>query len=97
MDIRLREQLKNRPGLVLTERNFNQATGLVMACPVTWTERPYGSRVALAGTTTKGYVMVVQVKSVDWQTHGVAFIEVAPLPVLDHVRQILAAILDMAR
>jgi mRNA interferase MazF len=91
-----REQAKNRPGLILTERNFNRATGLVIACPVTRTERSYGSRVALAGTTTKGFVMVEQVKSVDWQARGAAFIEVAPFPVLDHVKQILAAILDMA-
>jgi mRNA interferase MazF len=91
-----REQAKNRPGLILTERSFNRATGLVIACPVTRTERPYGSRVPLAGTTTRGFVMVEQVKSVDWQARGAAFIEAAPLPLLDHVKQILAAILDMA-
>ncbi len=90
-----REQAKNRPGLILTDKSFNRATGLVIACPVTRTERPYGSRVALAGTTTKGFVMVEQVKSVDWKARGAAFLEVAPLPVLDQVKQILAAILDM--
>jgi hypothetical protein len=39
--------------------------------------------------------MVEQVKSVDWKARGAAFLEVAPLPVLDQVKQILAAILDM--
>ena len=57
-----REQSKNRPGLVLTERDFNVATGLVIACPITRTDRPYGSRVRLSNTATQGFVMVEQVE-----------------------------------
>jgi mRNA interferase MazF len=91
-----REQAKNRPGLILTNREFNIATGLVVACPVTRTDRPYGSRVALSGTTTQGFVMVEQVKSVDWRARGAAFIEPAPHLVLNRVRQVLAAILGMS-
>ena len=33
-----RKQAKNRTGLILTEKSFNRATGLVIACPVTRTE-----------------------------------------------------------
>jgi mRNA interferase MazF len=91
-----REQAKNRPGLVLTEREFNVATGLVIACPVTRTDRPYGSRVPLSGTSTQGFVMVEQVKSIDWRARGAAFIEIAPGSVFDEVKQVLGAILDMS-
>jgi mRNA interferase MazF len=35
-----REQAKNRPALVITDSDFNAATGLLVACPVTRTERP---------------------------------------------------------
>ena len=91
-----REQAKNRPGLILTEWEFNESTGLVIACPVTRTERSYGSRVPLSGTATQGFVMVEQVKSVDWRARGAAFIETAPGTVLDEVKQVLAAILDMS-
>ena len=45
-----REQAKNRPALILTSREFNLRTGLLIACPITRTERPFGSRVRLAGT-----------------------------------------------
>ena len=90
-----REQAKNRPGLVLTDREFNLTTGLLVACPVTRTERPYGSRVHLTGTVTQGFVMVEQVKSIDWQARGAAFIETAPHSVLDDVNLVLAVILGM--
>jgi len=40
-----REQAKNRPALILTNREFNLNTGLVIACPITRTDRPFGSRV----------------------------------------------------
>ena len=89
-----REQAKNRPVLILTDREFNLTTGLLVACPVTRTDRPYGSRVRLTGTDTAGFVMVEQVKSIDWQVHGAAFIEIAPRSVLHAVKLVLAAILD---
>jgi mRNA interferase MazF len=90
-----REQSKNRPGLVLTNREFNISTGLLIVCPITRTERPYGSRVPLTGTATQGFVMVEQVKSIDWQVRGAAFIEAAPRSVMDDVKLVLAVILDM--
>jgi mRNA interferase MazF len=91
-----REQAKNRPALVLSNRAFNTATGLLVACPVTRTDRPYGSRVALTGTATRGFVIVEQVKSIDWQARGAAFIETAPRSVIDHVKLVLAVILDIS-
>lgn len=89
-----REQTKNRPALVLTSREFNLTTGLLVACPITRTERPYGSRVRLVGTETVGYVMVEQVKSIDWRARGAGFIETVPSPVLRDVKRVLDAILD---
>lgn len=89
-----REQARNRPALILTSREFNLQTGLLIACPITRTERPFGSRVRLAGTETAGFVMVEQVKSVDWRVRGVAFIEAAPPLVLHDVKLVLGAILD---
>jgi mRNA interferase MazF len=89
-----REQANNRPALILTTREFNVDTGLVIACPITRTERPFGSRVKLSGTETAGFVMVEQVKSVDWRVRGAAFIEAAPPSVLQDVKLVFGAILD---
>jgi mRNA interferase MazF len=76
-----REQAKNRPALVITASDFNAATGLLMACPVTRTERPWRTRIPLTGTTSAGFVMIEHLKSFDWQARGAAFIERVP-PVL---------------
>ncbi len=89
-----REQAKNRPALILTNREFNVDTGLLIACPITRTDRPFGSRVKMSGTGTTGFVMVEQVKSIDWRVRGAAFIETAPRAVLRDVKLVLDAILD---
>lgn len=65
-----REQAKSRPALVLTGADFNAATGLLVVCPVTRTDRPWRTRVPLIGTTTTGAVMIEQIKSVDWMARG---------------------------
>ena len=65
-----REQAKNCPALVLTGSEFNAATGLLIVCPVTRTERPWRTRVPLVGTVTAGSVMIEQLKSIDWLARG---------------------------
>ena len=90
-----REQAKNRPALILTSRAFNLTTGLLIACPVTRTDRPFGSRIKLIGTATAGFVMVEQVKSLDWRARGAGFIEAVPQSVLHGVKLVLGAILDI--
>ena len=62
-----REQAKTRPALVLTSSDFNAATGLLIVCPVTRTERLWRTRVPLFGTATAGSVMIEQLKaSIGW-------------------------------
>jgi mRNA interferase MazF len=90
-----REQAKNRPALVLTGSDFNATTGLLVACPVTRTERLWRTRVPLVGTITTGAVMIEQINSVDWMVRGAAFIERVPPPLLDEVKSRIATMLDL--
>jgi mRNA interferase MazF len=90
-----REQAKNRPALVMTESAFNTATGLLVACPVTRTDRPWRTRVPLTGTETIGFVMIEQIKSVDWQARGAVFIERVPRSLFDDVKSRIATMLDL--
>jgi mRNA interferase MazF len=90
-----REQAKNRPALILTGSDFNAATGLLVACPVTRTQRPWRTRVHLVGTTTTGAVMIEQIKSVDWMVRGAAFIERVPQSLLDEVKSRVSTMLDL--
>jgi mRNA interferase MazF len=90
-----REQAKNRPALVMTGSDFNAATGLLVVCPITRTDRPWRTRVPLTGTATTGFVMIEQVKSIDWQARGAAFIERVPQPLLDDVKSRIGTMLDL--
>jgi mRNA interferase MazF len=90
-----REQARNRPALILTASDFNAATGLLVVCPVTRTERPWRTRVKLVGTKTNGFIMIEQVKSLDWLVRGAAFIERVPQALLDDVKSRIATMLDM--
>jgi mRNA interferase MazF len=56
-----REQARNSPALVMTGSVFNAATGLLVVCPLTRTDRPWRTRIALTGTETTGFVMIEQV------------------------------------
>ena len=90
-----REQAKSRPALVLIGADFNAATGLLVVCPITRTDRPWRTRVPLIGTTTTGAVMIEQIKSVDWMARGAAFIERVPQALLDDVKSRIATMLDL--
>ena len=90
-----REQAKNRPALILTASDFNAATGMLVACPITRTERSWRTRVALVGTTTSGFIMIEQLKSLDWLVRGSAFIERVPQSLFDDVKSHIAPMLDI--
>ena len=62
------EQKGRRPALVVSNDFFNQRTGLILVCPVTSARHDYPLHVPLDDTGgIKGYVMVEQVRSVDYE------------------------------
>ncbi len=88
------EQKGRRPALVVSNALFNKATGMAMVCPLSNTDRGIPFHVAVGSTATvTGFVMVEQVKSVDFHSRGAKFIAVANPKLLDEVQGILAACL----
>lgn len=86
------EQRGRRPALVVSNDLFNKHTGLCIACPITSTRRDYPFHVAVPpdeGVT--GYVMVEQVKSIDFRTRKAKRIGKASTGMLDEVLSILDA------
>lgn len=70
------EQIGRRPALVISNDIFNRETGLAMVCPVTSTKRPYPLHVELTATRqVQGFVMIEQVKSVDYAARNAELIE----------------------
>ena len=88
------EQRGRRSALVVSNTLFNRHTGLAMMCPITNTQRniPFHVEVPL-GSSLTGYIMVEQIKSVDYASRQVSFVERAPESVLNEVLSILDACL----
>jgi mRNA interferase MazF len=86
------EQKGRRPALVVSGTLFNRHTGLAMLCPITNTDRNFPFHVAMpSGGSLTGFIMVEQIKSVDFASRKAKFIEKAPRSVVDEVLGILDA------
>ncbi|PZO41876.1 MAG: mRNA-degrading endonuclease [Pseudanabaena frigida] len=85
------EQKGRRPALVVSNSLFNQHTGLAIVCPITNTKRDFPFHVALNSKNLTGYVMVEQVKSIDYKSRKVKLIESASDDLLAEVLSILDA------
>ena len=86
------EQRGRRPAVVISKDLFNRHTGLCLVCPVTNTSRNHPFHVAIpANEPCTGFVMVEQVKSVDFRSRKAKRIGTAPSATLDEVLSILDA------
>ena len=76
----------------MSKRLFNSKTGLAIVCPVTNTKRDFPFHVPIpAGRKVTGFIMVEQVKSVDFRARDAQRIERASDELLGEVLSILDA------
>ena len=86
------EQKGHRPALVVSNTLFNEQTGLAIVCPLTTTHRDYPFHVAvIKNPDVKGFVMVEQVKSIDYRARQAKSIGKASNDILEEVLSILDA------
>lgn len=86
------EQKGRRPALVVSNTLFNEKTGLAIVCPLTSTDRGYPFHVGVAADpVVGGFVMVEQVKSIDFRARKTRCLGKASDKVLDEVLSMLDA------
>lgn len=86
------EQQGRRPALVLSNDLFNRHTGLAIVCPVTRSARGFPFHVPIPeGGGVDGFVMVEQVRSVDYRARHATRLGKAPPPVLKEALSLLDA------
>jgi mRNA interferase MazF len=90
-----REQAKRRPALVVTERNYNRASGLAIVCPLTSRRKPYPFALAATVNKVEGAVLVDHLKSMDWAARKAAFHSKADPALLTKVRAYLGILLGV--
>ncbi|HLF84597.1 MAG TPA: type II toxin-antitoxin system PemK/MazF family toxin [Blastocatellia bacterium] len=87
-----REQKGRRPALVVSNDLFNRHTGLAIICPITNTDRGFPFHLAVpSASSLTGFVMVEQVKSVDYAMRGAKFVERAPREFVEDVLNLIDA------
>jgi mRNA interferase MazF len=80
------EQRGRRPALVLFPKSYNGKVGLSLFCPVTSKIKEYPFEVKLPhGSAVCGVVLSDQLKSLDWRSRKVKFIERASSDVMARV------------
>jgi len=86
------EQRGRRPALVVSNTLFNRHTGLAIVCPITNTDRQFPFHVAIVDNLkVTGFIMVEQVKSIDFRTRKAKRIGKASDSLLEEVLSILDA------
>jgi mRNA interferase MazF len=91
-----REQARRRPFLVLSPRDYNAKTSLVVGVPITAIRKGYPFEVPLAPAgRVKGVILADQVKSLDWKARIAEFAEVVPPRTLRDVRTLIVTLLDL--
>lgn len=70
------EQKGRRPAYVVSKDLFNRSTGLAIVCPVTNTNSGFPFHVPIPeDSKLTGFIMVEQVKSIDYRSRGSKRIE----------------------
>ena len=89
-------QAERRPALILSPREYNQKSGLALACPVTSQTKGYPFEVAIPqGRQIAGLILADHVRSVDWKARRATRIGPAGDDVLDEVLAKLSPLLGI--
>ena len=90
-----KEIFKRRPAFVISPKQFNQHTDMSIVAPITSTIRNTRLEVVLPNDlTTKGAILVYQLKSLDFIERNMTFIEAAPSSIIQEVCTIAQLIIQ---
>ena len=88
------EQRGRRPALVLSDREYNEATGRALLVPISSRARNWPFEVALRETSEiSGVVMADQARIVDWRARFAKIAGSVPPAVLEETRAKLSALI----
>ncbi len=88
------EQKGRRPAIIISNKVFNQHLGLAYACPITNTKKDFPFHIKVNSEQITGFIMVEQMKSIDYKTRKIKFIEKAKQEIIDEVLGIIESIIQ---
>jgi len=88
------KQKGRRPAIIISNKVFNQHLGLAFACPITNTKRDFPFHIEVDSKQLTGFIMVEQMKSIDYTSRKIKFIEKAKQETIDEVLSIVESIMQ---
>ena len=88
------EQKGRRPAVIVSNKVFNQHLGLAFACPITNTKRDFPFHVRVESKNITGYIMAEQMKSIDYNSRNIKFIEKANQKTMGKILGIIDSIMQ---
>lgn len=89
--VRGHEQAGRRPALVISNKDFNLTTNLLLIVPITSKAKGYAIEVPVTGAVIHGVLLSSGVRSVDWRERSITFIETAPPRVVRTIQAMIIA------
>ena len=88
------EQKGRRPAIIISNKVFNQHLGLAFACPITNTQRDFPFHIQIESENITGYIMGEQMKSIDYKSRNIKFIEKADQKTISKILGIIDSIIQ---
>ncbi len=88
------EQKGRRPAIIISNKTFNQHLGLAFACPITNTKRNFPFHIEIESENITGFIMGEQMKSIDYNSRNIKFIEKANQKTINQILGIIDSIMQ---
>jgi len=88
------EQQGRRPAIIISNNIFNQHLGLAFACPITNTNRNFPFHIEIKSDNITGFIMGEQMKSIDYNSRNIKFIEKANQKTINQILGIIDSIIQ---
>jgi mRNA interferase MazF len=88
------EQKGRRPAIIISNKIFNQYLGLAFACPITNTKRNFPFHIEVKSKNITGFIMGEQMKSIDYNSRNIKFIEKANQKTINQILGIIDSIIQ---
>jgi len=88
------EQKGRRPAIIISNKTFNQHLGLAFACPITNTKRDFPFHIEVKSDNITGYIMCEQMKSIDYNSRKIKFIEKVNENTINQILGIIDSIIE---
>lgn len=88
------EQKGRRPAIIVSNKVFNQYLGLAFACPITNTKRDFPFHIPIESENITGFIMGEQMKSIDYNSRNIKFIERVNQKTLSQILGIIDSIIE---